>query len=82
MKIRGASEAIATYICSDVMDVRESRYHYGHTGTLQIYIIGNDYMTAVKTGKKLPKPRDVDYHYEWKLLISDFYGWDVYEYTT
>lgn len=81
MKIRGTADAIATYIGSDIIDVRESRYQYGHTGTLQIYVIGNDYMTAVKTGKKIPKPRDSDYDYDWKLLEVDFYGWDIYEHT-
>lgn len=79
MAIRGVADAIATYLCSDIADVREGRYHYGRTGTLQIYVIGNDYMTAVKTGKKVPRPHDEDYHYNWKLLQADFQGWDIYE---
>lgn len=79
MNIRGAASAIATYLCSDVSDVRESRYHYGHTGSLQIFAIGNDYMTAIKTGKRLPKPHDKEYHYNWRMIQKDFYGWDIYE---
>lgn len=35
MKIRGVSEAIACYLGWDVADLRENRYHYGRTGTLQ-----------------------------------------------
>lgn len=81
MTIRGTADAIATYICSDIADVRDSRYHYGHTGSVQIFVIGNDYMTAVKTGKKVPKPHDKIYQYDWKLIATDFQGWDIYEHT-
>ncbi|MFX2257861.1 hypothetical protein V6380_13915 [Acinetobacter variabilis] len=79
MKIRGVSEAIACYLGWDVADIRENRYHYGRTGTLQIFTVGEDYMTACKTGRKAPpKCHDNDYNFKWKLLYKDFFGFDIY----
>lgn len=82
MKIRGVSEAIATYLGWDVADLRENRYHFGRTGTLQIFTVGEDYMTACKSDRKgPPKCQDNDYNFEWLCLQSDFFGWRIYSYT-
>ncbi|MBP9786528.1 MAG: hypothetical protein KBC72_02885 [Acinetobacter sp.] len=82
MKIKGVSEAIACYLGWDVADIRENRYHYGRTGTLQIFTVGEDYMTACKTGRKaLPKCHDNNYNFKWELLQQDYFGWDIYCYT-
>lgn len=81
MNIRGVAEALATFLSSDVADVREGRYHYGRTGTLQIFVVGNDYMTACKHGSKLPTPRICDYQFDWKKVSSNFFGWDIYEFS-
>lgn len=78
MAIRGVADAIATYLSSDIADIRDNRYHYGRTGTLQIYTVGHDYMTACKTGKKPTKCHDKDYNFDWKLIQKDFQGWDIY----
>lgn len=81
MNIRGVAEALATFLSSDVADVREGRYHYGRTGTLQIFVVGNDYMTACKHGSKLTTPRICDYQFDWKKVSSNFFGWDIYEFS-
>ncbi len=73
MKIRGVSEAIATYLGWDVADLRENRYHYGRTGTLQIFTVGEDYMTACKSDRKGPP-----YNFKWKLLCKDYFGFDIF----
>lgn len=80
MKIRGAAEAIGFYLGYDTSEIREARYHYGRTGTLQIFVIGDDYMTACKSTRKAP-PRPTDYQYDWILLAKDHcgLGWDIYE---
>lgn len=81
MKIRGISEAIATYLGWDVADLRENRYHYGQTGTLQIFTVGEDYMTACKSDRNgPPKCHDPDYNFEWVCLESDFFGWKIYSF--
>lgn len=76
--IRGVADALATYFCSDVADMRDNRYHQGRTGSLQIFVIGNDYYTATKTGKKVVKCRDELYQYDWECISKDFLGWDIY----
>lgn len=82
MKVRGVSEAIGFYLGWDVSDIRENRYHYGRTGTLQIFTIGEDYMTACKTGRKAPpKCHDRLYNFDWKKIQSDLGGWDIYCYS-
>lgn len=81
MKIRGVANALACYLGWDIADMRENRYHYGRTGTLQIFTVGCDYMTACKTGRKgPPKCHDYKYNFKWQLLQQDFYGWDIYSY--
>lgn len=79
MAIRGVADAIATFLCSDIADVREGRYHYGRTGSLQIYVIGNDYMTACKSGKKPVKCHNDDYNFPWVKIATE-QDWDIYEY--
>lgn len=81
MAIRGVADALATYLSTDIADIRDNRYHYGRTGTLQIFTYGHDYMTATKTGKKVTKCHDKDYNFDWKLIEKDFMGWDIYCYT-
>lgn len=82
MAIRGAADAIATYICWDIADLRDNKYHYGRTGSLQIFTVGNDYMTACKTGKKAPpKCHDDSYNFAWLCIERDFRGWDIYSYS-
>lgn len=82
MKIRGVSEAIAFYLGWDVSEIRDNRYHYGRTGTLQIFTVGNDYMTACKHGRKAPpKCHNTDYNYEWECIQRNLNGWDIYTYT-
>lgn len=78
-KLRGAASAISYYIGWDISEVRECRYHYGHTGSLQIFTIGNDYMTACKSSRKAP-PKVKDYEYDWVLEKKDIdgLGWDIY----
>lgn len=82
MVIRGVSEAIAYYLGSDVSDIRENRYHYGRTGTLQIFTVGNDYMTACKVERKgPPKCHDAHYNFEWDLIEENLCGWKIYSYS-
>lgn len=82
MKIKGVSEAIACFLGWDVSEIRENRYHYGRTGTLQIFTVGNDYMTACKIDRKSPpKCHDQDYNYDWECIQQDFYGWNIYSFT-
>ena len=81
-KIRGLQNALATYLCWDIAELKDAKYHHGHTGSLQLFVIGNDYMTATKTNtKKLkypPKPKGYD-DYNWVCLNEDFFGWSIWE---
>ncbi|NNH78811.1 hypothetical protein HLH17_14395 [Acinetobacter sp. ANC 5380] len=81
-KLSGAASAIAYYLGWDIAVVKESRYHYGRTGSLQIFVIGDDYMTACKSSRKAP-PKVSGYEYEWQLEKKDIDGldWDIYIYT-
>ena len=81
MKIRGVADALACYLGWDIVDIRENRYHYGRTGTLQIFTVGHEYLTACKTNKKSPpKCQDDTYNFDWQCLQQDFFGWDIYNY--
>lgn len=81
MIIKGVSDAIAFYLGWDIADIRENRYHYGRTGTLQIYTIGHDYMTACKIERKAPpKCHDESYNFDWELIESNLNGWKIYSY--
>lgn len=75
----GAASVIAMYFSDDIADVREGRYHAGRTGSLQIYVIGNDYYTACHSTRKAPpKCHDEHYNFNWECLERDFFGWSIY----
>lgn len=54
-----AAEYIAELIGMDLADMKDYRYHYGHT-SCPVYAIGNDYFCCPSTGQKPPKG------WEWK----------------
>ena len=75
----GVAGAIAEHLGCDVLDVRDSRYHYGHTGTLQIYSAGDGYITACKGSAKPPKVEG--YTYNWHKIdswIEGVFNWSIY----
>lgn len=81
MKIRGVSEALAVHLSWDVSDVRENRYHYGRTGTLQIFTVGHCYMTACKADRRGPvKCYDASYNFNWQCIEKDLFGWSIYSF--
>lgn len=78
----GPAAAIATHFSADVNDIREARYHYGHTGRLQIFTLGDDYYTATKLGTTPPKVKG--YTFDWQDCQSwatESYGWVIWKYT-
>lgn len=81
MNIRGVTGALGMYLDYQPFELREARYHYGRTGSLQIYVVGDSYYTACKTGRKgPPKCHDKDYNFPWVLEKPDFFGWDIYRF--
>lgn len=61
MTIRGTADAIASYICSDIAAVRDSRYHYGHAGSASPFnghlysLIGIGRLTDTNETKNIEK---------------------------
>lgn len=46
-----SAELLAAYLMWDIADLKECRYHYGHT-TKPVFTVGDDYYCIVKDGQK------------------------------
>lgn len=69
-------EALATHLGWDVSDVKDCRYQQ-HSYSFPIYVIGEDYMTTCKVGKKPGKFDGRKWH-KVESWITEKYGYEVY----
>lgn len=80
--LRGVTGALGYYLDYSPSELSECRYHYGRTGSLMIYVVGNDYYTACRSTRTAPpKCHDNDYNFDWQLEMKDFFGWDIYKFS-
>lgn len=49
-----AAEIIADFLGMDLAEMKDYRYHYGHT-SVPVYAIGQDYFCSPPTNSKPPK---------------------------
>jgi hypothetical protein len=81
MKRYTAAEVIANHICWDIADVKEHRYHYGHTSK-PVFSFTGFYMCATSGSNKPPQHRDYGDIWEWTPIKSSFaegIGWTIWE---
>lgn len=70
-----SAEVVAEYLGWDIADVKEHRYHYGHT-TSPVYAFEARYICALRKDKRPPDSWD------WNQVNCDFanrIGWQVWE---
>jgi len=60
--VKNSKEALAQHIGWDRDELKEYRYHAGHTN-LPVYSIGDGFMAATRANQKPPKHRSMDF--EW-----------------
>lgn len=79
-----AAEAIANILGWDIEDVKDSRYHYGHT-TKPIYTAGDYYYCATVEGKEPAKYHDKSRGLSWNwkpcedIHTNKINGWVVWK---
>lgn len=80
MKRYTAAHVLAMEFSTDFADIQEGRYNYGHTDK-PVFVIGNDYYSAVKKGTKPPKQYDNPDRFEWvekPSRFADSIEWTIY----
>ena len=71
-------EALAQHLGFDLSEMKDYRYHYGHTN-LPIYSIGDNYFCCVKIGKSPAIHYDIDF--KWSKVDDQFVqknGFQIY----
>ena len=58
-------EALAIHLEWDIAELKEYRYHAGHTSA-PVYAIDNTYMAATKANKKPPTHRSMEFNWNEK----------------
>ncbi|QWU14414.1 hypothetical protein SAMN04487895_101725 [Paenibacillus sophorae] len=75
-----SAEAIAYILGWDIDDVKDNRYHYGHT-SIPVFTAGDYYYCATTEGKEPAKMKGENW-WKWERCESVFpleeYGWVVW----
>jgi hypothetical protein len=80
MKRYTAASILATEFCSDIRDIQDSRYHYGHTSR-PVYTLGDSYWCATKCNEK-PTSHHSGISWIWiphKSTFAESVGWQIWK---
>ena len=74
------TEAIATFLQMDIAELKDYRYHYGHTSR-PVYAVGDNYYCCTKGSQKSATHRS-GMEWEWKEIADIFinkFGYKIWK---